>query len=307
MKLQCNVSDSFAEVLDPALQKAALEKHPEKKPPKLGNLIPTALLDYAEAQFGLIVDPALRTEANEILTRKPGPRAKKPIESHDLFDERPGTWISNIAIATGCAMITVGEQSLHLSGCHVPSTAAQRAIEQGWGAIPEAKKTSNDPDHPGLPGMRFVPPGADIVPKDTPAPAPVALADVGAWVSEDSILKRSTLILPDARAVLLADGMRTQPIPSNAFILAQAHPLDLGPIDPDWTEPQKIARQGAIDAARRQAILSSVATAQIEAYELGWTMRREIRNGKPGILLIPPRVKLTYEIAPGRTVPVTQS
>lgn len=302
-KLQCNVSDWFAETLDPAFQKAALEKHPEQKPPKLGNLIPTALLDYAETRLGLTVDPALRTEANEVLTRKPGPRAKKPIESHDLFDERPGTWISNVAIATGCAMVTVGEQSLHLSGCHVPVTAVQRAIEQGWGAIPESKKMSNDPDHPGLPGIRFIPPGVDLVPKASAAPASVALADVGVWVSEESIWRRTTLVLSDARAVPPIDG---QAVPENAFTVPQAHALDIGPADPDWPEAQKLAHQNAIDAARRQAILSSVASAQIEAYELGWTMRRETRRGSPGILFIPPRVKLTYEIAPGRTVPVTQ-
>lgn len=302
MKLQCNVSDSFAEVLDPALQKAALEKHPEKKPPKLGNLIPTALLDYAEAQFGLIVDPALRAEAAEILVRKPGPRTKKPIESHELFDERPGAWLSNVAIATGCALVTVGEDSLSLTGCHVPGSAAQTAFAANWGVIVEAKKTSTDPDHPGLPGLRFIPPGASLAPKESPAPpAPMTLSDVGTWISEDSIFTRATIVLPDGRAVPFAAPMSEQ-----SFLIPQANEPRVDAIPDDASEAFKTAHANTVKEARRQAVMQSIATAQIEAHELGWTMRREIRKGKPGILFVPPKVKLTYEIAPGRTVPVTQ-
>lgn len=298
MKLQCNVSDSFAEVLDPALQKAALEKDPGKKPPKLSNLIPTALLDYAETQLGLTVDPALREEATEILIRKPGPQKKKPLESHDLFDERPGTWLSNVAIATGCAMVTCGDKSLSLAGCHVPTTAAERAVEQGWGAIPEVKETSNGP----LPGIRFIPPGVDLAPKATPAPLPMALADVGAWVSEASIFSQSTLVLADGRTVQFSGSG----VPEDAILIQQAMEPKVDPIPDDSPEPLKIAHKNAAIEARRRAIMRSIATAQVSAYEIGWTARRETRKGIPGILLIPPRVRLTYEIAPGRTIPVMQ-
>jgi hypothetical protein len=302
-KLQCNVSDSFTEVLDPAMQKAALEKHPEQKPPKLNNLIPTALLDYAETKLGITVDPKLREEAIEILTRKPGPRTKKPLDSHDLFDEKPGMWLSNVAIATGCALVACGEKTLHLSSCHIPSTAAEAAIKAGWGAIPEAKKTSNDPEHPGIPGMRFIPPGSDIAPKNVPAPAPMALADVGTWISEESIAKRSgLLVLSDGRVVDRGQAAA----PSGSISVPCAVIPEMAPVGPDWTEAQKLAHKNAYEETHKRAILVSIAHVQVEAYELGWTMKREVRNGKPGILLIPPRVKLTYEIAPGRTVPVTQ-
>jgi len=111
-KLQCNVSDDFAKAIDPAFQKAALDQQPDKRPPKLSNLIPTALLHWGRTRLGLEIDPALQSEADEVLVRKPGPRTKKPIESFEIFDERPGTWISNIAIATGCALVKVDEWSL---------------------------------------------------------------------------------------------------------------------------------------------------------------------------------------------------
>jgi hypothetical protein len=299
-KLQCNVSDSFADVLDPALQKAALDKRPEQKPPKLGNLIPTALLNYWEA-IGGTVDPKLRTEATEILTRKPGPRTKKPLESHDLFDERPGTWLSNVAIATGCALVTCGDKQLSLAGCHVPKTAAAKAIDDGWGVIVEAKKMSNDPAVQGVPGLRFIPPGSDLAQKATAAPAPMTLSDVGTWVSEESIFTRATIVLPDGRAVPFAAPMSAQ-----SFLIPQATEPAADSPDPTWPEAVLVEYQKNLKEARRQAVMQSIALAQVEAYELGWTMRREIRSGKPGILLIPPRVKLTYEIAPGRTVPVTQ-
>ena len=299
-KLQCNVSDHFAESLDLSLQKSAIAAEPDKKPAKMSNLIPTALLGYLES-IGGTVDPALRTEATEILTRKPGPRIKKLIESHALFDDRPGVWLSNVAIVTGCALATRGEKSLSLAGCHSPSFAAERAIEQGWGAIPETKHTSDDPTIAGLPGMRFIPPGADLVPKAPVAPAPMALADVGVWISEESIFTQSTIILPDGRAVPFSTPMSAQ-----SFLIPQATEPAINPPNPEWSEAALIEYQKTIKESRQLAVMQSIAFAQVEAYQLGWTMRREIKSGRPGILLIPPRVRLTYEIAPGRTVPVTQ-
>ena len=279
-KLQINVSDEFAKQLDIELVKTHLSVAPNEKPPKLANLIPTALVWYAD-KIGAEVSPEARAEATEALTRKPGPQKKKPIESHDLFDERPGTWLSNVAIATGCAMANCGEKTLSLAGCHVPTTAAERAVEQGWGAIPEVKQTSNGP----LPGIRFIPPGVDLAPKATPAPAPMALADVGAWVSEASILQRDQVVLGDCR-VIEHDAKAT--IPGD---MIRIHKAVTSSDKPDQ---------------KTFAILKSIASAQSMAYQLGWTMRKETKNGAPGILLIPPRVKLTYEIAPGRTIPVTQ-
>jgi hypothetical protein len=282
-KLQCPVSQEFLK-LEPALQKAALEKDPTKKPPKLNSLIPTAILNYVES-IGVEVDPKWREEANEALTRKPGPQKKKIVESHNLFDERPGTWLSNVAIATGCALVTCGDKSLSLAGCCVSTTAAGRAIEQGWGAIPEAKQTQNDPEHPGLPGIRFIPPGVDLTPKTSPAPPPIALADVGAWISEASILQRDQVVLSDCR-VIEQDAKAA--IPSDAIRIHKAIASS------DKPEQKTLA------------VLTSIASAQAMAYQLGWTMRKETRSGRAGILLISPRIKLTYEIVPGRTVPVSQ-
>lgn len=282
-KLQCNVSDQFAESLEAAIQKASVAKDPEKKVPKPNALIPLALIAYARAN-GAEIDPKLDEEAAEVLTRKPGPQKKKPLESHDLFDEKPGTWLSNVAIATGCALVTCGDKQLSLAGCYVPRSAAERAFDEGWGVIVEAKRTQNDPSHPGLPGLRFIPPGADLVQKPSLGTAPMALADVGAWISEDSVLRGDQLILVDGRVVAHVGGT----VSIDAIFIRKAIPTG--------DKPEQKAH----------AVLASIASAQAMAYQLNWTMRREIRNGKPGILLIPPRVKLTYEIAPGRTVPVTQ-
>lgn len=282
-KLQCSVSQEFLK-LEPAIQKAALEKDPTQKPPKLNNLIPTALLYYAGGVFGMTIDQDLRDEAAEILTRKPGPQKKKTVESHDLFDERPGTWLSNVAIATGCAMVTCKNKSLSLAGYHLPSTAVVAALDAGWGAIPEAKKTQNNPDHPGLPGIRFIPPGTDLAPKATPAPAPMTLADVGVWIAESSVLQCDRLVLPDCRII----EHTSQELPNGSIRIPKAIP--------SGDKPEQ----------KQHAILKAIAMVQSAAYQLGWTMRKEQKNGAPGILLIPPRVKLTYEIAPGRTVPVTQ-
>jgi hypothetical protein len=278
-KLQCSVSQEFLK-LEPAIQKEALEKDPTQKPPKINNLIPTAILNYAES-IGVEVDLKWREEANEALVRKPGPQKKKAVESHDLFDERPGVWLSNVAIATGCAMATCGKKTLSLAGCYVPTTAAERAIEQGWGAIPEAKETSGGQ----LPGIRFIPPGIDLIPKTTPAPLPMVLANVGAWISEASILQCDQVVLSDCRVI---EQDTKAAIPSDAIRIHKATPSG------DKLEQKTLT------------VLASIASAQAMAYQLNWTMRREIRNGKTGILLIPPRIKLTYEIAPGRTVPVTQ-
>jgi hypothetical protein len=177
-------------------------------------------------------------------------------------------------------MVTCGEKSFSLSGCYVPSTAVVAALEAGWGAIPETKETSNGQ----LPGIRFIPPGTDLAPKATPAPAPMALADVGAWVSEASILQRDQLVLADGRVIEYGD----KSLPDGSVRVPIAIPTG-----------DKLEQ-------RHHAILKSIASAQSMAYQLGWTMRKETKNGSPGILLIPPRIKLTYEIAPGRTIPVMQ-
>jgi hypothetical protein len=149
MKLQCNVSDSFAETIDRAFQRAALEKTPDGKPPRLSNLIPTALIHYGRTALGLEIDPALRVEAEEVLARKPGPRTKKRVEAEPA-DEEAFLWVSNVALSTGCATVTGDGMSLSLCGCHVPKTAAAKAIEEGWGVILESRQ--------GVPGLRFVPP-----------------------------------------------------------------------------------------------------------------------------------------------------
>lgn len=285
-KLQINVSEEFAKFANSLVEayKAKLPEDQKHTCPRSANqLIPLALVRVA-IELGCEVPDTAKSEAALIVTRKPGPQKKKPLESHDLFDERPGTWLSNVAIGTGCALVTCGDKSLSLAGCHVPSTAVVAALEAGWGAIPEAKKTQNDPEHPGLPGIRFIPPGVDLAPKATPAPAPMALADVGVWVAESSVLQRDQLVLPDCRII----EHTGQELPNGSIRIPKATPT------------------GDKHEQKQHAILKAIATAQANAYQLGWTMRKETKSGAPGILLIPPRVKLTYEIAPGRTVPVTQ-
>jgi len=303
-KLQVNVSPEFAAFAESLVdaRKKVLATNPDAAHPRSANqLIPVGLLEYANF-LGVDVPEQIRTEAREIITRKPGPQKKKPIASHDLFDTLPGTWLSNVAIATGCALVMVGDESLSLAGCYKPSSAAQTALDAGWGAIPEAKKTSTDPDHPGLPGLRFIPPGASLAPKEAPATlAPMTLSDVGTWISEDSIFARATIVLPDGRAVPFATPMSEQ-----SFLIPQAMEPRVDAIPDDAPEAFRIAHANAVKEARRQAVMQSIASAQIEAYELGWTMRREVRKGKAGILFVPPKVKLTYEIAHGQTVPVSQ-
>ena len=61
-KLQCNVSDQFAESLETAIQKASVAKDPEKKVPKPNTLIPLALIAYARAN-GAEIDPKLAVAA----------------------------------------------------------------------------------------------------------------------------------------------------------------------------------------------------------------------------------------------------
>lgn len=284
-KLQINVSDEFAKFTEELVETCKKKQTEEASglelvaPRSANQLIPLALVRVAK-EIGHVVPQSAIDEAALILVRKPGPQKKKPVESHDLFDERPGTWLSNVAIATGCAMATCGEKSFSLSGCYVPSTAVVAALEAGWSAIPEVKETGNGP----LPGIRFIPPGTDLAPKATPAPAPMALADVGAWVSEGSTLQRDQLVLADGRVIEYGD----KSLPDGSVRVPMAIPTG--------DKPEQ----------RHHAILKSIASAQSMAYQLGWTMRKETKNGSPGILLIPPRVKLTYEIAPGRTIPVTQ-
>lgn len=289
MKLQINVSDEFAKFTEELVETCKKKQNEETPglelltPRSTNQLIPLALVRVAK-EIGHDVPQSAIDEAKLILTRKPGPQKKKPVESHALFDERPGTWLSNVAIGTGCALVTCGDKSLSLAGCYVPSTAVVAALEAGWGAIPEAKKTQNDPDHPGLPGIRFIPPGVDLAPKVTPAPPPMALADVGAWIAESSVMQRDQLVLPDCRII----EHTNQDLPNGSIRIPKA------------------TTTGDKPEQKQHAILKAIATAQANAYQLGWTMRKEQKNGSPGILLIPPRVKLTYEIAPGRTVPVTQ-
>ena len=298
-KLQVNVSPEFAAFAESLVEER--NKQTGQRVKSANQLIPLAIIALA-ALFVRDIPGSITSEADEVLTRKPGPQKKKPIASHDLFDSLPGTWLSSVAIATGCAVVFCGEQSLSLSECTYMEVAALKAVNMGWGAIPETKKISSDPDHPGLPGLRFIPPGASLTPKESPAtPAPMTLSDVGTWISEDSIFTRATIVLPDGRAVPFATPMSEQ-----SFLIPQAVEFGPDPIPDDASEAFKIAHASSVKEARRQAVMQSIASAQIEAYELGWTMRREVRKGKAGILFVPPKVKLTYEIAHGQTVPVSQ-
>jgi len=300
-KLQINISPEFAAFAE-SLVEERNKIQTEQRVKSANQLIPLAIIAYANTLSVRDIPESITTEAAEVLTRKPGPQKKKPLASHDLFDSLPGTWLSNVAIATGCALVTVGDESLSLAGCYGPDSAARTAFAADWGVIVEAKKTSTDPDHPGLPGLRFIPPGASLAPKEAQAVhAPMTLSDVGTWISEDSIFTRATIVLPDGRAVPFATPMSEQ-----SFLIPQAVEPRVNAVPDDASEAFKIAHTNAVKEARRQAVMQSIASAQIEAYELGWTMRREVRKGKAGILFVPPKVKLTYEIAHGQTVPVSQ-
>jgi hypothetical protein len=299
-KLQVNVSPEFAAFAESLVEERnKIQNEPRVK--GANQLIPMALIAYANTLFVRDIPESITAEASEVLSRKPGPQKKKPLESHDLFDGRPGVWLSNVALATGCAMAICGEHSLPFPGYNKEESAGH-AMRMGWGVIPETRPTSNDPNDPGLPGLRFIPPGVDFAPT-TKAPAPMALADVGVWVSEESISARSTLVLSDARIVNHNPAVT---VPENAFVIPCATLPSKAQYLPDWTEAQKMAHDTAYEEAKKSAVFDSIMFAQIEAYELGWTMRREVRKGKAGILFVPPKVKLTYEIAHGQTVPVSQ-
>jgi hypothetical protein len=299
MKLQINVSPEFAKQLDVELAKTHTTVLPNEKPPKLANLIPTALIHYAD-KIGATVTPEVRAEANDVLTRKPGPQKKKPLVSHNLFDPRPGVWIGEAAIETGFAIVRCGDQELSLAHCTDTSEAAARAVEERWGAIPEAKSESNDPNAPTTPGMRFIPPGASLLSKEPPKHAPLTLATVGTWISEESILTGATVVLGSGRNVPLQDG---QAVPEDAFVVPGAR-VDPSPVESWWDENMLKAHAIAEKERGHQSVLASIAAAQIEAYELGWTCKRETRKGKVGVLFIPPKVRLTYEIGPGQMVAV---
>ena len=149
--------------------------------------------------------------------------------------------------------------------------------------------------------MRFVPPGVSLLPKEPPKHTPLTLASVGTWISEESITQKGFLVLADGRAV---DFVAGREVPMNAFVVpcavlgAKTHYL------PDWTDAQKKAHDEAYEDSKKRAALESIMFAQAEAYELGWTCKRETRKGKVGILFIPPKVRLTYEVGPGQTVAV---
>ena len=270
-KLQIIVDDSWLN-FDRQLTEAYRESLPEdqraKAPRSTNPLIPLGLLLVAE-KIGRtdLVTPERLSDAKAISQRRPGPR-KIARETLPLFDDGPGKWLSVVDLDSGTARVQVGEHRLSLFGCHVMSSASAKATSEGWGVFPETCG--------GVAGLRFVPPGTDI--HTVAAPEPMAPAEVGVWISESMVAKTHMLVTTDGRVVKQRSDEERE-----AMFRCGTRPEHAISV-------QKGTRLGDIAAY---------------AFDEGWTARSEHRGGHPGILLIPPHVSLTYEVAPGRRVAVS--
>lgn len=260
-------SDVGQELTD-AYRESLPEDQRARAPRSCNGLIPLAMLTLLETlKPGLVTQERL-DEARAIAHRRPGPKPKGERENLELFEDKPGAWVSCVDLKSGTSSAQVGDQRLSLFGCRCEATASVKAVEEGWGVVPEARD--------GLPGLRFIPPGSGYT---VAAPEPMAPADVGVWVSEATIAKTHLLITTDGRVVKQRSDEEREAM------------FRCG------TQPDRSV------AIRRSSYLGEVAH---DAFEAGWTARSEHRGGHPGILLIPPHVSLTYEVAPGRRVAVSQ-
>lgn len=278
MKLQINVSDEFGAFADKLVEthKTALPEDLKKHTPRSPNaLIPLALVNMAK-ELKQDVPDAIMSEANEVLSRKPGPK-KKNDRQLTLVDDRPGVRISLARIATGTTVIEVGLASVELHGCHTIGSAAQAAANAGWGTIPETQNS--------VPGLRFIPPGAPLVPEHAKPPKP-NVTEVGVFVSEAQVQAGPIVILADGRTiprVIGADG--NDKLGRDVIRFQHAVVGDL------------LEQLGTPE--HRAALLSfeteqSFRVANADALEIGWTVRRETRRGKRGFRYIPPGTKLRF-------------
>lgn len=301
IKLQKAVPDHWQN-LDRDLARAWLDHLPKEQqhnaPRSANTLIPLGLLLVAKS-IGRddLVTTELLAEAQEMTSDKPGRKRRTPAETLPLFDSALGQWLSVVALSTGTARVECGSHTLSLFGCRCLATASSKAVEEGWGAVPESRGE--------LQGIRFLPPGASLQ-AQVPAPPPMAKAEIGAWISETAIKDACWTVLADGRKVKQTRAeqdttIRTDALPTGALAVRQAsyaprdHAKDVPPEDQRKIDAEELA----------QAIREAFADCAAQAFENGWTARREIRGGHAGILLIPPSVGLSYEIAPGRKVPVS--
>lgn len=260
-------SDVGQELTD-AYRESLPEAERARAPRSCNGLIPLAMLTLLETlKPGLVTQERL-DEARAIAHRRPGPKPKGERENLELFDDRPGAWITCTTLRSGTSSAQVGDQRLSLFGCRCEATASAKAVAGGWGVVPEV--------HEGVPGLRFIPPGSGYT---VAAPEPMAPADVGVWVSEATIAKTHLLITTDGRVVKQRSDEEREAM------------FRCG------TRPEHAV---SIEKSTRLADIAAY------AFDEGWTARAEHRGGHPGILLIPPHVSLTYEVAPGRRVAVSQ-
>lgn len=260
-------SDVGQELAD-AYRESLPEDQRARAPRSCNGLIPLAMLTLLETLKPGFATEERFIEARAVAHRRPGPKPKAERENLELFDDKPGAWVSCVDLKSGTSSAQVGDQRLSLFGCRCEATASARAVEEKWGVVPEV--------HDGLPGLRFIPPDSGYT---VAAPEPMADAEVGVWISESMVSKTHLLVTVDGRVVKQRSGEERE-----AMFRCGTRPEHAVSIE-------KGTRLGDVAAY---------------AFDEGWTARSEHRGGHPGILLIPPHVALTYEVAPGRRVAVSR-
>ncbi len=282
MKLQINVSDAFGTFADklPEAYKKTLPEDQKRFAPRSANqLIPLAMCKLAE-QLGCLDEQAI-AEAQEVVSRKPGPK-KKDDRQLALVDDKPGVWVSLTKIATGTVIVEytghelATRSVLDLRGCHVTVTAVQTAAIANWGVIPE---TNN-----GVPGLRFIPPGTPLH-VEPPKPPRPSTTEVGTFVSEEQVQAGPIAILADGRTVprnIGVDG--SDKLGSDVIRFRHAELFGIESECPEDTKIQLIVNRTG----------ESFRIANADAAELGWTVRLETRRGKKGFRYIPPGTKLRF-------------
>lgn len=261
---------SFEEQLCAAVQ----EKLGLAEPPSgMAKVVPLAILALAQS-LGLPIAASAHAVAKELLADRP--KQKKPadrqlsidsVAPHD--DGRGGLWMPETRIRAGVAVVEVGRgehvQRLDLRECHCPKTAAARAVDSGWGAIPEP--------HGPASGIRFVPPTPEAREK---ALTPFDDATVGAWVSDAMLYRSHVLVLESGRVLEYTDDERPQFPPEGSILFAR----------------YGFGERHVIEAA-------AYAVAHV-----GWVVRIQQRGDSLGLRLFPPGTKLEYRISGGRVVGV---
>lgn len=145
----------FAPLLEAALRAYAATLKTGKPPRTPRALVYFAWLAFLEA-LGLA--HMITPEARKLAAEAASPPGRKPLgqqtEVWDVMthfvDHRPGFYLSEARLRVGAGVNRCGTASLDLSGCYALSTATARAVEAGWGVLPETRGAAQ--------GLRFLPP-----------------------------------------------------------------------------------------------------------------------------------------------------